>query len=449
MAEENGLSMGNEANMAAKEDIDFTLTNVPKEHSKNWYSIFIVLLGFTFLSTTMAAGASIGVAFKYSELMKILAVGCVILAGYAGCISLVAARTKLTTFVLARFALGKIGAKWADILLGGTQIIWYAVQTAYMGLLFTKGLGLERYFIPITIFWGLAMGATAIRGTKGMEIIANISLLPFLYLAIKLPVLSISTAGGYEAMTQIIPQGATMTFTAAITIVIGTFISGATNTPNWARFAKTQWQGFTAGFAGFFIGTFVMVVSGMLGGLCIRNGDMIEVMISLGIVVMAIVILIFNIWTTNTATAYAIGVSGSEFFNKSNKEPFVIGGILLGTLIAILGIYDVFIPFLVWLGIFIPPMGGIIFGDHFAYWRKAFPKIEYVKFRTYRAANWIAYILASVFAIITARVEFGIPSINGFVSAIILVFVMQMIFNAANIEDNHKIAENAEYIYND
>lgn len=438
-----------EREVMSKKDVDFTLTNVPKEHAKNWRSIFIVLLGFTFLSTTMAAGASIGVAFRYSELIKILALGTIILATYAGCISLVAAKTRLTTFVLARFALGKIGAKWADILLGGTQIIWYAVQTAYMGLLFTKGLGLERYFIPITIFWGLAMGATAIRGTKGMEIIAYVSLLPFLYLAFRLPALSISTAGGYEAMKQIIPTGATMTFTAAITVVIGTFVSGATNTPNWARFAKTPFQGFTAGFSGFFIGTLVMVVAGMLGGLCIQNGDMIEVMISLGIVVMAIVILIFNIWTTNTATAYAIGVAGSEFFNKPNKEPFVIGGIVIGTLIAILGIYDVFIPFLVWLGIFIPPMGGIIFGDHFAYWSKVFPKIEYVTFKTYRAANWIAYILASIIALVTSQLGIGIPSINGFVSAIVLVFVMKTIFAAMNIEDNHEIAEDAEYIYND
>lgn len=447
MDKTNVVRTNDEVNAVAKEDIDFTLTNVPREHCKNWRSIFIVLLGFTFLSTTMAAGASIGVAFKYSELLKILTLGSIILATYAGCISLVASRTRLTTFVLARFALGKIGAKWADILLGGTQVIWYAVQTAYMGLLFTKGLGLEKYFIPITIFWGLAMGATAIRGTKGMEIIAYVSLLPFIYLTFKLPALSISTAGGYEAMTQIIPQGATMTFTAAITIVIGTFVSGATNTPNWARFAKTPLHGFTTGFSGFFVGTFVMVVAGMLGGLCIQNGDMIEVMISLGIVVMAIVILIFNIWTTNTATAYAIGVAGSEFFNKSNKEPFVIGGVVIGTLIAILGIYDVFIPFLVWLGIFIPPMGGIIVGDHFAYWNKAFPKIEYVEFKTYRIANWIAYILASSVALATSRMEIGIPSINGFIVAILLVFILKMVFAAANIKDNHEIAENAEYIY--
>ncbi len=444
MAEKNEGNVNSEAKAV---DIDFTLTNVPEAHCKSWQSIFIVLLGFTFLSTTMAAGASIGVAFKYAELMKILAAGSIVLAGYAGCISLVAARTKLSTFVLARFALGKIGAKWADILLGGTQVIWYAVQTAYMGLLFTKGLGLEKYFVPITIFWGLAMGATAIRGTKGMEIIAYVSLLPFLYLAFRLPALSVSTAGGYEAMTRIIPQGVTMSFTAAITVVIGTFVSGATNTPNWARFAKTPLQGFSAGFSGFFIGTLVMVVSGMLGGLCIQNGDMIEVMISLGIVVMAIVILIFNIWTTNTATAYAIGVAGSEFFNKSNKEPFVIGGVLIGTFIAVLGIYDVFIPFLVWLGVFIPPMGGIIFGDHFAYWSKVFPKVEHVEFKTYRAANWIAYILASIAAIVSSKTGIGIPSINGFVAAIIFVFILKAVFAYAKIEDNHKIDENADYIY--
>lgn len=426
---------------------DYTLVNVPPEGKKSWMSNFIVLLGFTFLSTTMAAGASVGVAFPFKDLVMILLVGSAILSVYTAAICYVAAKTGLTTFVLARFALGKSGAKWADILLGGTQVIWYAVQTAYMGLLFAGGLGLEKYFVPITIFWGLIMGATAIKGTKGMEIIAYVALIPFIYLVYKVPALSISHVGGLDGLLGMAASNPGMTFTAAVTVVVGTFISGGTNTPNWARFAKTPWQGFSAGFFSFMIGTIVMVFSGMLGGICFQSDDMIEVFIKGGIIVMAIIVLLFNIWTTNTATAYAVGVACSEFFNKEKKEPFVIAGVILGTVIAVLGVYDFFLPFLSYLAVFIPPMGGIVVGDFLCNWRKKFPKVICVKFRTARWGNWAAYLLASVIAMITNKVGFGIPSINGFVAAIVLVFVMDKIMMALKINDRHEIMENAEYVY--
>lgn len=423
-------------------DGDYTLENVPSTARKSFASIFIVLLGFTFLSTTMAAAAQIGVNFPFSELMKILIFGSLILSTYAAVLCWVAAKTGLNSVLLARLALGKFGAKWADVLLGGTQIIWYAVQTVYLGMIFTKALGLEQYFIPITIFWGLFTGAFAIRGTRGMEIVGYLALLPFLYLAYKLPQLSIQQAGGFEALRAIMPANSGMTFITAVTIVIGTFVSGATNTPNWARFAKTPTKGFIAGFSAFAIGTIVMVVCGMLGGLVIGNGDMIEVMVSLGIVVMSMVILIFNIWTTNTATAYAIGVAASEMFNKPKKEPFVIAGVLIGTLIAILGIYDFFMPFLSYLGVFVPPLGGIIIGDHLVNWMKEVPNISELDLPKFNKANWIAYLSATLIAFVSSQVGFGIPTINGVVSAVVLAIIVNKVFEKMGLKEQYILNRN-------
>ena len=431
-----------------KVENDYTLENVPQEGRKSFISIFIVLLGFTFLSTTMAAGAQIGVSFDFSNLMVILITGTAILSVYAALMCWISAKTGLNAVLLARVTLGKAGAKWADVLLGGTQIIWYAVQTAYLGLVFSAALGLEQYFIPITIFWGLFTGAFAIRGTRGMEVVAYLSLPAFLYLAYKLPQLSVQQAGGFQALLAINPGG-TMPFVTAVTIVIGTFVSGATNTPNWARFGKTPFKGFLAGLLAFAIGTLVMVFAGMLGGLAIQNGDMIEVMVSLGIVFMAMIILIFNIWTTNTATAYAIGVASSEMFDKPNKEPFVIAGVIIGTVIAILGIYDWFIPFLGYLGIFIPPLGGIIIGDHLCNWMNIMPTVDSIEFKLVRKANWAAYLAATALAYISSLIDFGIPTINGVVSAVVLAFVANRIFASLGIQDNHNIKPNAKYMYNE
>lgn len=429
-------------------DGEFTLSNVPIQDRKTWMSVFIVLLGFTFLSTTMAAGATIGANFNFNDLMKITIIGNLILSCYAGAMCYISAKTGLTSVLLARYSLGKFGAKWADLLLGGTQVFWYAIQSAYFGMVFTKGLGLERYYIPITAVFAIISGLTALRGTRAMEIVAYLSLPAFLYLAYKLPVLSIASAGGVGRLLAIEPQTQSIAFIPAITMVIGTFISGATNSPNWGRFSKNSKHGFWAGFLGFFIGTLVMVSSGVLAGLAIQEGDIIEIMIQMGIVVMAIIILIFNIWTTNASTAYAFSVAGSEFFNKADRKPYLVGGLIIGTIIAILGIYDFFTPYLIAMGIFIPPLGGIIIGDYFYTWRKGLPKVEHIKFKNLRYANLIAYILATIGALISSNIGFGIPTINGVVLAVVLVYVINPIFERKGIVDNHVIAENAEYVKN-
>jgi cytosine permease len=428
-------------------DVDYTLTHVPKHARKSWYSIFAVLLGFTFIVTTMAAGASLGTSMKLGELLKVLLIGNLILSLYVGILCWISAKTGLNTILLARYTLGKAGSKWTDLILGGTQIFWYAFQAAYMGKVFTAALGLEAYFVPITIFWSLFMGAFAIWGTKGMEIVAYASIPPFLYLAYKIPVVSMEKAGGLRELFEIEPA-TTITFAAAITIVIGAFVSGGTQAPNWARFAKTPKTGFIIAFLAFLIGNIVMAISGMLGGLVMQDADMVNILMKLGIIFMAMIILIFNIWTTNTTSAYSFGVAGAEFFNKPNKVPFVIGGLILATIMAVTGIYEVFISFLSFLGIFIPSLGGLIIGDYIFNWRKSFPRIEEVKFRTIRYSNLIAYVLATLGAYFSSVYEVGLPPLNGILLGAGLVYVMGVVFEKLGINDHHEVPGNAVCVEN-
>ena len=427
-------------------DIDYTLTHVPMHARKNWIAIFSVLLGFTFIVTTMAAGANLGTSLMLSDLLKVLLIGNLILSTYVGVLCWISAKTGLNTILLARYTLGKVGSKWTSIILGGTQVFWYAFQAAYMGKVFTASLGIESYYIPITIFWSLFMGAFALWGTKGMEIVAYLSIPPFLYLAYKIPAVSIEEAGGVGNLFLIEPT-TTITFAAAITIIIGAFISGGTQAPNWARFAKTPKAAFAIGFLAFLIGNIVMAISGMLGGLVMQDGDMVNVLMKMGIIVMAMIILIFNIWTTNTTAAYSFGVAGAEFFNKPNKAPFVIGGLIIATIMAVTGIYEVFISFLTFLGIFVPALGGLIIGDYIFNWRKSMPQIEHVKFKMVRTSNLIAYLLATLGAYLSSVYEFGLPPLNGIILGITLVYVMKKIYQALGKSDSPEIQDDANFIY--
>ncbi len=435
---------------AVADDSDYAVTNVPLAKRKNGLTIFVVLLGFCFLSITMETGASIANCFAWSDIMFILFTGALILAAYTGLMTMLGAKTGLSTVVLARFALGHWGAKWADLLLGATQVFWYAVQTAYFSEILIIGMGISSsWYIPITLFFGLIMGFTALKGSRGLEIISYLALVPFVYLIFKIPSLAVASAGGFSAMKEIIPPGlGEMTVISAITSVIGTFVSGGTNCTNWTRYAKNPIQGFFIGFVSFFIGTLVMVGTGMLGGFAMGASEMITVLIRLGIVFMALIILVLNIWTTNASTAYAYGMAGAELFNDEDKTRYVFWGTILATFLAVINVYSFFIPFLIFLGVFIPPLGGIVLADHFYNWSKKFPLIGYVTFKKLNIPNLIAYILASVCAYISRATNFFVPALVGIAAAFILCYICNKIYEKATGQFGRPdVADNAEYLY--
>ncbi|HIU00111.1 MAG: cytosine permease [Anaerovoracaceae bacterium] len=428
-------------------DKDYPLQHVPANARRSLISISCVLIGFTFFTPTMASGASLGAAFTFDELILIIVAGSLILGLYVAAMCLIGARTGLTCVLQSKYTFGKAGAKWSDIILGGTQIFWYAITAEYMGSLFSMGLGLDTagWKIFFIIFWGVIMGVTAIYGVKAMSIVSYVAIPLMAALMIIVMIMAVREAGSLDAIRAITPSSS-MTVTSAITIIVGTFASGGTQAGNWARFAKTGATAFIAGLLGFLVGNGVMIFSGMLGGLVFHTGDLIELMISMGIVFWALIILTLNIWTTNNATAYAFGVAGAEMFNKNNKNPFIIGGIIIALIMAILGISNYFLPMLNLLGTFVPPLGGVIIGDYFFVCKGKIPRLEYVHFKTWRIAPIIAYILGCAAAYFGGVFEIGMPALQGIIISMLAVPVIHIIFVKFGINDEHDVDENAEYI---
>ncbi|MFQ7473660.1 MAG: cytosine permease [Anaerovoracaceae bacterium] len=428
-------------------DQDYPLDHVPKTARRGLISISCVLIGFTFFTPTMASGASLGAAFKFDELILIILAGSAILGLYVAAMCCIGARTGLTCVLQSKYTFGKAGAKWSDIILGGTQVFWYAITGEYMGNLFAMALGLDTFGWKVffIIFWGVIMGVTALYGVKAMSIVSYVAIPLMAVLMVIVMIMAINKAGSMDAIRAITPSS-TMTITSAITVIVGTFASGGTQAGNWARFAKTGKTAFIAGLLGFLVGNGVMIFSGMLGGLVFGTGDLIELMISMGIVFWALIILTLNIWTTNNATAYAFGMAGAELFNKNDKRPFIIGGIIIALIMAILGIHNYFIPMLNLLGTFVPPLGGAIIGDYFFVSKGRIPKLEYVHFKTWRLAPIIAYLLGCAAAYFGGVFNIGMPALQGILISMLAMPIVHTIFVKCGLKDEHDVDPDAEYI---
>ncbi|WP_219927159.1 cytosine permease [Prauserella shujinwangii] len=216
---------------------DYPLTEVPRNARRGLLSLTTVLLGFVFFTPTMLAGAQVATAFRPSSLLAILVTGSLILGTYVAVLSVIGARTGLTTVLLARYTLGSGGSKWADLLLGGTQVCWYAVTAAFLADLVVEAFGWHGFEWLVIVVGSALTGVTAYYGYRGIELLSALSVPLMFGLCVWVVVRAVDEVGGVAGFGALAPS-ATLPWATAVTIVVGTFVSGGTQTPNWSRFAR-------------------------------------------------------------------------------------------------------------------------------------------------------------------------------------------------------------------
>lgn len=423
-------------------DLDYPVTPVPLSARKPFFSLAVVLLGFTIFTPTMLAGAALGTAFSFWKLMMVIAAGSAILGAYVAMMGYAGARTGLTTVVMARYSFGSRGSKLASLLLGGTQIGWYGVIIGTIGELTAQALGWESYAAraAVMIAASILMCITACYGYRGMYWVSLVSTPLIIALACWVVSRSLDEVGGFSGLTSIEPT-TTMTVTLAITTVVGTFVSAGTQAPNWTRFARSGSQAAWACIIGFLVGNGLMILFGAIGAITFGEGDFVLVLYNLGLVGWGLVLLFGNLWKSNADTAYAFGVAGAEMFRHPRKAPFIIGGCVIGTLLALTGVHNHLVDYLSLLGTFIPPLGGVLIGDFLCRWRRGIPEDH-----TPQPVYWrhlAVYAIAAFLAWLSGEFEVGIPPLIGIVVAILLTVGLHRRFAAPGAASRESVGPTA------
>ena len=75
---------------------DFEQSLVPQEQRKNFWSMFVVMLGFTFFSASMWTGASMGSGLTLKGFVLAMLAGNLILGIYTSVLAYIAASTGLS-----------------------------------------------------------------------------------------------------------------------------------------------------------------------------------------------------------------------------------------------------------------------------------------------------------------------------------------------------------------
>ena len=210
---------------------------------------------------------------------------------------------------------------------------------------------------------GSAQTASAYYGIKAIEIVSFISVPLIAILGTWSMVSATRDGGGLEA---IFGQSTGMPLGIAIGMVIGSFVSGGTATPNFTRFAKSASIAVLMTVIAFFLGNTLMFSFGAVGGAFSGQDDIFYVMIAQGLMIPALIVLGANIWTTNNNALYTTGLG---LANITKIPQAAAGPHLRHPRHAHVSVADDnFIGWLNFLNATLPPIGAIIIVDYL--WRR-------------------------------------------------------------------------------
>ena len=403
-----------------KVDADFSLQAVPASHRNGFFRMLVVMLGFTFFSASMLSGGTLGLGLSMKQFIVIVLLGNLLLGAYTGTLAYIAAKTGLSTHLLTRYAFGLKGSYLSSFILSLTQIGWFGVGVAMFAVPVHKATGIDTYLLIIIM--GLLMTATAFFGMKALTILSFIAVPLIVILGSYSAWDAVDMLGGFDALMQHQPKE-TMSFAAALTICVGSFISGGTLTPDFTRFSNTKKTSVITTVLAFFVGNTLMFLFGAIGAIATGQSDISEVMFLQGLIIPAIIVLGLNIWTTNDNAIYASGL-GISNITKIKKSKVVIVNGIVGTFLA-MWLYNNFVGFLTMLGAALPPIGAIIIADFFIVHRGKYKEFETMKFKAF---NWNA-IIAWGIGFVAAKFIPGIPPLNGLISAALIYVVLSLLLN--------------------
>ena len=360
-------------------DIDFAEAAVPHYARRGIVTMFMIMLGFTFFSASMWVGKELADGLDFGGFIISMIIGGLILSLYTGLLGYVGAETGMSLDLLARKAFGAKGSYLPSAMISFTQIGWFGVGIAMFAIPVANELlgGSTAAEWVLVIIAGVCMTASAYFGIKSLTLISYIAVPLVAILGTVAMVMAVKQGNG-TLIDQFAKSSGTLTVVGGAGLVIGSFVSGGTATPNFSRFARNGKVGAITTVIAFFIGNSLMF---FFGGI---------------------------------SSVYA-GLGLANIFGQRKKPMVLISGIV-GTVLSV-WLYWNFCGWLNILNCTLPPVGIILVMSFFMN-REKYKDVEVTE-----NVNWFAVFGVVLGAVVANLVPWGIASINGMIIAAVCYLV--------------------------
>ncbi|PTM56493.1 cytosine permease [Desmospora activa] len=418
---------------------DYSREPVPLSERRSWIPLTLIWLAMGVDLSALVLGSTLASGLTLLDAIIVVSIGSFILAVIGAVCSYVGSTTGLSTAMINRFAFGERGAYVVIIVASIAMFGWFGVTAGFFGESASYTLaavtGLEINPKWLALVGGLLMTVTATIGYKAIEKLSMVAV-P-LMLGMLISMIYKLIAGGSENLNALltIQPPDSMGIGMAISLVAGAFISACSHSPDVGRWAKKPSDAVLSGFFGFLIGNSLMMFLAAFLTRLTGTEDVIQIMLAIGWGFAAVIILILAQWTTNDNNMYSLGLNLSIMFKWVPKSVLTIIAGLLGTGLAVAGIYGRFIDFLTILSPFAAPFVGIYLVEYFFLNRSRF-KMAFIYQHKVKPFYWhslLVWGIASLLGLMTTPAADGglgkltltqIPILDGLLTAMLLQFLL-------------------------
>lgn len=399
-------------NMNSKE---YVSNAVPQEKRKHFLRLLPIWVGFILVVGVMSVGSGLAAGMDKNSAFNAIILGNLVLGVFAGISGFVGAHSGKSFSLLVEDSFTGVSSRLVSLYAPITLIGWYAVQASIFGSLIGQIFGFTGIAENIiTLFAALLFSVTCYFGFRVLGL-ASMVLVPLIVL-----LCIYALWGVYDADSGNYAFGSeTIDFETGFSLVVGSWILGViASLPDISRYSKSAWSGALLGFLGIFIFNSLGITVGLLGAVYAETSDPASILLVAGAPVLALILGIANIWTTNDNNLYSasLGIARSL---KIDRRKAVVGSALLGALVAFSNPsnFDIFFKFLFFLGNTAPALGGVVLGTYFY-------RMFATNLRASNLAGWSGWILGSF----TSTTFSGITAIvSGAISAFIIYIIVSKI----------------------
>ena len=408
---------------------DYTNQPVPKDKLIGWSGLALVIISVFISLPAYLQGIQLGQALGFYKSLMAFVTGSVILM-IIGCFcGIVGARTRLSTYMITPYAFGIRGAKFVNIIVSITIFGWFGVVLAEFSEAVLASLQMLDIHFSDNLALLSAVGCflmlvIAILGFKGLNLLANLVTPLLLFSSVMVIYLAIESVG-FTAITA--PRIQTMSLGNAISTVVGSMVVGMVIFPDYSRYARSTKHAVAGAVISLSLLP-VVLMSASMPGLATGETELVSIVVAMGFGISALLVIIFAAWTTNSSNLYVATLSLSTVFKVQKSWYLTVICGFLGYIIAILGISDHLIPFLILLGVAIPPIGAIYVVNFFIfnsglYTPSLLSNSSLVCYRAFTAwglASLVAYLSANGWISLT-----GIASIDSIFVATFVYYCLK------------------------
>ena len=373
---------------------DYSRHRVPDSITVSGLRITVVLVGAMITLPVFLVGAQLASALGLKQAIVAFLLAGIALSVIAGATGVLAARTRLTTWVIIRYSFGHTGARIVSAFIGITVLGWYGATVDMFARaveIIVRDMGGEplshRFYLVMAS--GL-MIAVAIFGFKGLDRLSKLAV-PIMVCLLGWLVYAAATSFGLN-----VDHEAKMGLTEGISAGIGGFIVATTMFPDVCRYARSSTDAVQAASLSFGLGVPVVLLLAAIPVVATAEADFLKVILIVGLGVPGLTLLLLATWTTNAYNLYSASLVFATIAETVAKWKLVIVVGFAGTLIAMLPILDNFLYFLKFLAFMIPPVAGVYLADYFWLHKQRYTDEALQHARRYNPVAFLAWILGSL-----------------------------------------------------